>query len=113
VTVDAFRSLKSICYGFAAIIYDFCLWQHRVINLSKINQDVNEKHNGNARQEGGGTNAPTQVHVMASVDNSAATRLAWVDKGDCTNNAADQRTNLPVQKPPPPLKRLRSAGNRF
>jgi hypothetical protein len=33
-----------------------------VINLSKIKQDINEKHNGNARQEAGGTNAPTQVH---------------------------------------------------
>jgi hypothetical protein len=81
-----------------------------VINLSKINQDVNEKHNGNARQEGGGTDALTQVHMMASVDNSAGTRFAWVDKGNCTSNAAGQRTNLPVQKRP--LKKLRSAGNR-
>lgn len=53
------------------IIYEFCERQDRVINLSRINQDINEKHIRNARQEGGGTNAPTQVHVMASVDNSA------------------------------------------
>jgi hypothetical protein len=56
VTVDAFRSLQSVYYGFSSIIYEFCIRQDRVINLSKINQDINEKHNGNARQEGGREN---------------------------------------------------------
>jgi hypothetical protein len=76
-----------------------------VINLSKINQDVNEKQNGNARQEGGGTNAPTQVHVMASVDNSAGMRVGWggqrklhkqpsgpMHQPSCTETAASQET---------------------
>jgi hypothetical protein len=76
-----------------------------VINLSKINQDFDERHNGNAHQEGGSTNAPTQVNAMASMDNSAGTRLGWEDKGNYMNNPADQCTNLPVQKQPP-LKKL-------
>jgi hypothetical protein len=61
----------------------------------------------NMMSKKGGMNAPTQVHVMASVDDSARMCLDWVDKGKCMNNPADQRTNLPVQKKPP-LKKLRS-----
>jgi hypothetical protein len=98
------------------IIYEFCERQDRVINLSRINQDINEKHIRNARQEGGGTNAPTQVHVMASVDNSTGTRLVWVHRGNCTNSPADQHTSLSIKKQRPlerkPVKKLRSAGNR-
>jgi hypothetical protein len=81
-----------------------------VINPSKINQDVNEKHNGNSCQEGGGTNTPMQVHVIASVDNSSGMCLGWADRGNCLNNPVDQHTNLPLQKQPP-IKKICSAGN--
>jgi hypothetical protein len=116
VTVDAFRSLKSVCYGFTSIIYELCERQDQIINLSKINQDINEKHKGNVCQEGGGTNALTQVHIMALVDNYAEMHLGWVDRGNCMNNPADQWTILSVEKQPPlnkikPLRKLRSAGN--
>jgi hypothetical protein len=62
-----------------------------LINLSKTNQDVNEKHDGNAHQEAGGTNAPSQVHVMASADNSVETRPGWVQKGNCTTHQPTSR----------------------
>jgi hypothetical protein len=109
LTVDAFRSLKSVCYGFASIIYEFCVKQNRVINLSKINQDINEKHMGNNRQNGGGTDVPAQVGCMSGVAHSLRLRLRFLDKGNCTNNAADQRTMIKEQ---PPLKKLRSKGSR-
>jgi hypothetical protein len=105
LTVESFRSLKSICYGFAAIIYEFCEKEDRVINLSKINQDINEKHNGNVRQEAGGTDNPSQVQVMASVDRSAVARLGFLDNGNCTNNPAEQRTTVPLKKQVPKKKK--------
>jgi hypothetical protein len=115
--VESFRSLKSICYGFAAVVHEFCEREDRVINLSKINQDINKKHFGDVRQEAGGTDNPLQAQAMGCVDKSMVARMGFLDEGNCSNNPAEQRTTVPLKKQATgkkkPLKKRASAGNRW
>jgi hypothetical protein len=51
---ETFEALQYICYGFAAVFFEFAVKEGQNVTCHRVNQDVNEHHFGNTRASIGG-----------------------------------------------------------
>ena len=83
--LETFRSLKFVCYGLSAFIFEYIIKFDKEVSLSKFNQDICENHSANVRNEASGSHQhPTQQGCMSSCANSSVQRLQWIKGSNCS-----------------------------
>jgi hypothetical protein len=93
---ETFNSMKYVCYGFAAMIFEIAKKENRRLSLCRVGQDVNEHHFGNARASVRSHSNPNQREAMAAISTSSLVRLQRISKGNCSE-LRDKQTEIDVK----------------
>jgi hypothetical protein len=98
LTKETFKSMKYVCYSFAALIYQvpLAVGSTRGIVLKRINQDIVEHHFGHTRAGAGSTDAPTEFQCDKADQISQVIRYVKgvmirgnVSKGELDSDVSD------------------------
>ena len=109
--METFRSLKHICYGFAALTHDKCVKDGHSFSLSRINQDAAEHHFGHCRQQGGSTDTLMEGEWESCTNISGISRLSYAQNRNCSSK--QNRTTVTVtEQKKLSLSKKRRRGNR-
>lgn len=94
---ETFEALRYICYGFAAIAFEFAIKEGHTVTYCRVNQDVNEHHFSNTRASVGGHDNPNEAECNRAAVVSTILRLTRMNKGNCSE-LNERTTQMSLQR---------------